>query len=259
MEHCTDVRAYPSNGVLTLPEPSRVFDDGNHFFRVYGEGPPVMLIHGNQGSGYSFASMVPAMDGFGLILPDLPGHGYGPPMPKDFENLPDMAVDYCFQVADIAGVEQFAIIGHSLGGMIGLLMCLQNRQRIRGLVLLDSFVAMDERPPELLRVAPYHTASEDARLRIKNCYDDGHGVKWHETFDVSSKIRRIECPVLELQGEATPDTDALYTQWLGAKRSRMHQRWKTARIPDCAHFLQFEQIDAVMAEIMPWLHSIEQI
>ena len=236
-----------------FPAPLKIIDNERFYCRVYGEGPPVMLIHGNRGSGDSFAPMIPLMKGYQLIAPDLPGHGNASPMPNGFMDNPEMAVDYCFGITDSLGVENFTIIGHSLGGMIGLLMHLMFRERISGIVLLDSFVTMSERPKELLRVAPYPYTDERTSLQIMDCLNKGPGVNWYKTFDVSGRIKDITCPVFELQGESTPDTQEIFDEWLKEKRNGFPKAWEVVRILNSAHFLQFEQTKEITDKILPWL------
>jgi len=247
---------YPSNGVLRLPEPSRVVDDGRLFYRVYGNGPPVMLIHGNRGSGYSFAPLIDVLKNRTLIIPDLPGHGYGPAMPEGFIDDPAMAVAYCYAVADDFGADKFTVVGHSLGGMIGLLMFLARRERVAGIALLDSFVDIKERPAELSKITPFDEKNEMTALQVADAFDDGPGVKWHTLFDLSGKILEFTCPVLELQGEANKNTDEIFNKWLKDKRGTIPNDWRVIRIVNSAHFMQFEQPAAVANEISRWLDKI---
>lgn len=247
------MKADYSSEQLTLPEPRLTIDNGRCFCRVYGQGDPIMLIHGNRGSGYSFYSIIPFMKQYMLIIPDLPFHGNGPKMLDEFFDNPQLAVEYCFYIADLLSIDRFAVVGHSLGGMIGLSMYLSNARRINSIVLLDSFVDYKERPPELFKIAPFDNANDTSRQQIEDCCDDGPGVRWHEWFDVSAQIPEFKCPVLELQGEANPDTEDIFTCWLMQKRRSVPDTWLIARIPNAAHFLQFENIDAVMCQILPFL------
>ena len=66
-------------------------------------------------------------------------------------------------------------------------------------------------------------------------------VKWHTTFDVTSRICDVRCPVLELQGESMPGTDALFETWLQQYRVGYPPAWTVQRIMGGAHYFLVEQ------------------
>lgn len=56
-----------------------------------------------------------------------------------------LSVDYCFKLMNKLNIHAYHICGHSLGGMIALLMKLEHPKKIESIVLLDSFVDFKER------------------------------------------------------------------------------------------------------------------
>lgn len=105
---------------------------------VIGTGPPVVLLHGGTGSSESYwANQVPVLsEHFRLILMDHRGFGE-----SDYEgefSIPACASDL-LALLDELGIESASIVGLSLGGAIGLQFALDNPERVRRLVLADTF------------------------------------------------------------------------------------------------------------------------
>lgn len=86
-------------------------------YRTYGEGPPLLLVHGLMTAGYSFRYVLEALGAhFHLIIPDLPGAGDAS-MPSAPLTPGAMA---CALVAlvDALGVRGAPVIGNSMGGYL---------------------------------------------------------------------------------------------------------------------------------------------
>lgn len=229
----------------------------NIYARVYGTGYPFLLIHGNHGSGKVFSKMINKLrKHYQLVVPDLPGHGNGPPINTLFDEDPGLAVDYCFKVLDYLGIKEVYVSGHSLGGMIALLMSIAQPQRIKALILLDSYVKYNERPPELTNFF-FPGDNETVRNEIEDALNNGPGLSWYKFFDIRSEIDKIRCPVLELFGESNPETTNLFYDWLNEKRMGFPHSWKILRIAGAGHFLQIEQPVVVENAIISFLGMLK--
>lgn len=97
-----------------------------------GDGPPLLLIHGFGGAAWNFDELVPLLPGRRLLVPDLPGHGGSDPLPA-----PSLAAfaDVLAELLTAEGVEQTDVLGHSLGGVVGLRLAVRHPQRVRRLIL----------------------------------------------------------------------------------------------------------------------------
>ena len=94
-------------------------------YAVYGEGTPIVLIHGNGEDHTIFRTEIDQLTaaGFKVYAPDSRGHGANIPMPE-YHYL-DMAEDtYAFIRA--MELSRPALYGHSDGGIIGLLLELRH-------------------------------------------------------------------------------------------------------------------------------------
>lgn len=119
----------------------QIDNNGIHYISE-GEGSPVVLFHGMAASLYDWESLRSelANAGFQTFTPDLPGHGESikPDDPEEY------TVSNVYQRME-AWIDRLSlsfpmrIIGHSLGGYLGLKYTLSYPERVRSLVLINPF------------------------------------------------------------------------------------------------------------------------
>lgn len=105
--------------------------------RQYGQGEPLLLVHGLGSSGDDWAFQLPALaTRYRLIVPDLPGAGRSPKPPGRY-SIAQFATTL-WQLLDQLGHERVHLVGFSLGGAVALEMALQRPDAARRLVLINS-------------------------------------------------------------------------------------------------------------------------
>ncbi|MCU0455052.1 MAG: alpha/beta fold hydrolase [Bacteroidales bacterium] len=105
------------------------------FFRRYGEGPPLVILHGLYGSSDNWASIARRLSSkFSVYLPDQRNHGESPH--SDVHDYPSMCDDIK-ELADDQGLKSFFLAGHSMGGKTAVLFARRWPGRISGLVVAD--------------------------------------------------------------------------------------------------------------------------
>ena len=118
-------------------------------------GRPLLISHGFTGAKEDFADVAdPLADaGWWVIAPDLRGHGASDqPEQEEAYSLAVFAEDL-FVLADQLGWDRFALLGHSMGGMIAQEMALGRPERIDRLVLMStSHGPIDELDPDTVEV-----------------------------------------------------------------------------------------------------------
>jgi len=119
-----------------------------------GSGPAVVLVHGHP---FDHTMWQPQIDllapNYRVIVPDLRGYGQTPlPPGKQVTLLDDFAEDV-LALADLLRIDRFALAGLSLGGQIALETWRQAPERIRGLVLADTFASLDTPQQKQTRLA----------------------------------------------------------------------------------------------------------
>jgi len=103
-----------------------------------GAGPDVVLIHGWNGSTFSFRHQIPELaQHFRVIAVDLKGYGYSARDPEGDYSLTAQA-DIVAQVMDRLGVKDAAVAGHSMGGAVATRLALRQPDWVTKLVLIDS-------------------------------------------------------------------------------------------------------------------------
>jgi pimeloyl-ACP methyl ester carboxylesterase len=103
-------------------------------------GRPLMLVHGFTGSRDDWSPVIgPLVDaGRHTIAADNRGHGdSGRPGDEASYTFAQLADD-CFAVADAIGWDRFTLLGHSLGGAVVQLMVTSRPERIDAVVLMDT-------------------------------------------------------------------------------------------------------------------------
>lgn len=110
--------------------------------RVYGpeDGIPVLALHGWLDNAMSFELLAPKLPGLRIVALDMAGHGFsGRRAPGAGYQLWDFATDALLASQEL-GWSKFSILGHSLGGIVGVLVAAAVPERIERLALIDGLV-----------------------------------------------------------------------------------------------------------------------
>src|SRR3954470_13058454 len=106
-------------------------------YRVAGQGPPVVLVHGMVNSSKHWELVARRLaDRYTVIAPDLIGHGDSA-TPRGDYSLGAHATAIR-DVLSAIGVEKATIVGHSLGGGVAMQFFYQFPQRTERLGLVSS-------------------------------------------------------------------------------------------------------------------------
>ncbi len=112
---------------------------GEHRLRVIeaGTGEPVLLVHGFADSAYTWHRNLRALleAGFRVIAYDHPGLGESA-LPAGFRFGVDALAELAVEVLDALGIERAHLIGHSMGGGIGLHLAVHHPDRLHHAVLV---------------------------------------------------------------------------------------------------------------------------
>ncbi|MBA3868793.1 MAG: alpha/beta hydrolase [Anaerolineae bacterium] len=105
---------------------------------IIGEGKPVVMLHG-WGSNLKLVTPLAeklAPMGYKCYVPDLPGFGQtsAPNVGWSVHEYVKWVMDY----ADVQGLDQFYLFGHSLGGRLGLVLGAENGDRIIKMALSNA-------------------------------------------------------------------------------------------------------------------------
>lgn len=108
-----------------------------------GEGPVVLFGHSYLWDHQMWAPQIEELsESFRCIVPDLWAHGQSSFAPERVKNLKDIAADM-LALMDHLDVEQFSIVGLSVGGMWGAELVTLAPSRVKSLVMMDTFVGLE--------------------------------------------------------------------------------------------------------------------
>lgn len=105
------------------------------FYRKYGSGPPLIILHGLFGSSDNWVSIAKGLsDRFTVLLPDLRNHGQSPHSNiHDYNSMKDDLYDLVNELK----IEKFFLAGHSMGGKTAVSFALNSPERLNGLLIAD--------------------------------------------------------------------------------------------------------------------------
>lgn len=104
------------------------------YYEIYGEGEPVLMIHGNGGSFICFANQVVDFSKyFKVILVDCRGRGNSS-YQKGVELTFDLQVEDISLFLEKLNIPKTNIVGWSDGGIIGLLLAIKHPEKVDKLV-----------------------------------------------------------------------------------------------------------------------------
>jgi pimeloyl-ACP methyl ester carboxylesterase len=103
-------------------------------------GRPLLVLHGFAGGKEDFTEWLDplAAVGWHAVVPDHRGHGASDKPASDDAYSFSFLADDALALADSLGWERFALLGHSMGGMVAQLMAVSSPQRLSGLILMDT-------------------------------------------------------------------------------------------------------------------------
>ena len=105
------------------------------FFRKYGEGPPLIIIHGLYGSSDNWVSMGRQLaENFEVFLIDQRNHGQSPHSPDhNYQVLKEDLLEFM----DSQSIEKAIILGHSMGGKTAMFFAVDYPERVSRLIIAD--------------------------------------------------------------------------------------------------------------------------
>jgi 3-oxoadipate enol-lactonase len=255
-------------------------------------GRPFLLVHGFTGAKEDFTDALDllAARGWHAVAPDLRGHGDSDkPEGEDRYSLEIFAADL-LGLVDALRWERLLLLGHSMGGMVAQHIAVTHRERLTGLVLMDTthgpvdwvdqesfamgralvvehgMAALLEAQKTRRDTDPLVSPASLRLLRERPGYEEFGDRKFlaaseHMWLAMSAELRaqsdrlasleRVRVPTLVLVGEQ--DTPFI------PHSERMAKTIPGARlavIPDAGHSPQFENTDGWWAALGPFLEEV---
>lgn len=244
--------------------------------RVVGEGPPLVLVPGLDGTALLFYRQIPLLSQVFRVITF--------PLPDDSESTMESLIADLHRLGElVAPGERLFLCGESFGGALSLSFALAHPERIAGLVIINSFPVIRQRwrlrlAPHLLRAVPWgamalvrrftefkihspHTRREDLDEfhRLTQFVGKRSYIRRLEilkTYDIRERLGEIQVPALFLAG----DRDQLVP-------SVREARFMAARMPRArvkvlegfGHICLITHDLNLLQQIEPWLAELEPV
>jgi len=239
--------------------------------------PTIVFVHGaaNDHSVWSLQSRYFAHHGSNVLAVDLPGHGKsaGPPLASV-----EAIAAWLVQLQDAAGVDEAALVGHSLGALACLEMAGRHGARVRKAALLGPSVPMpvsealldaaqrdDHVAFELINGWSHSTPRQLGGNQVPGMWMTGAALRLMERSRPGAlhadlvacnayaagleAAAAVRCPVLVLMGERDLMAPVRNAQALVAALPAA----RTVTLPGAGHALMAEQPDAVLDALRAFL------
>lgn len=131
---------------------------------VEGDGPGLLLVHGTgPGAEIPFGHLLePLAQSFRVVMPDLSG---SPTVPDGGTRLTvELLANQALGAADAAGLEDFTVVGFSLGGPVAVTAAALAPHRVRGLVVAAGWLRTVNDPYLVLLYEIWRRSASDVDL-----------------------------------------------------------------------------------------------
>jgi pimeloyl-ACP methyl ester carboxylesterase len=176
------------------------------YYEVYGQGQPLLFIHGNGGSISSFSGLIAYFSKkYKVILADSRAQGKS----TDFSDSLSyrMMADDCNALLEYLHIRSCNIIGWSDGGNIGLLLAIHHADKVAKLAITGANLYTDNRalPPDILSLTVLRDYLDSlAKLpptpQIKNTIKVSK-LNFDEPGITLSELNTIKCETLVISGD----------------------------------------------------------
>lgn len=265
--------------------------DNEIYYEVYGEGRPILLIHGAWASHEWWRMQIPEFSKmYKVIAMDVRGHGKSARLDKP-TTVQKLAQDVD-KVLNALGISELVLIGWSMGGMISTQYYFDHPERVKGLVLISS--RLHKRPKMLLEAylrifremfslfmdfadfegfesLKYKDQVSKEVQKMFSPNTDPEVVKWAvedltknrrrdyltivrtlARYDASDKLHMIKIPMLIIVGDRDERTPPEFARKIHEKVPHS----KLVIVEGHGHYVLLERPDIVNKEILSFLESI---
>lgn len=228
------------------------------YYEVYGEGDPLLLLHGGLANGTYWANQIPAFaQDYQVIVMDSRGHGR-----SSFDDTPisyDLMSSDVLTLLDHLEIPQTDLVGWSDGGIIGLDIALSNPDRLNRVVAYganfdptgvrldigssDRFNAYIARASEdYQKLSPHPERWDEFLANISNMW----ATEPNWTMD---QIASITTPFLILDGAEEEAIDLNQTKLMAV----LMPNAELLLIPGTGHFAMFEKPEEFNQIVLDYL------
>jgi len=240
-----------------------------------GKMDPIVFLHGFGSTKEDYADIImrESLSNYPFLAYDAPGCGETHCSDLEKISIPFL-VKTALAVLDYANIEQFHLVGHSMGGLTALMLANQNPERVLSFINIEGNLAPEdcflsrqiiEYPAsnaneffERFVERTYHTPTYSsplyaASLKHKVRAEAVKGIFSSMVFlsdhgELMDKFVNLPCPKLFMYGEQNRKLS--YLSYLKSKGVRLSE------ISECGHFPMYSNPPMMWREIADFLKSL---
>ena len=257
-EHGATLELVPAHAGYVEQDAARIS------YRVYGEGRPVMLLHGGLGHSGNWSHQVPALlaDGHQVILIDSRGHGSSSRDAQPYR-YNRMAADV-LAVMDALQLARCALVGWSDGATIAMMVAAGAPERVSGVLFFAGNLALNgvkeisqPMPLTLQRCFSRHAKDYAALSDTPDQFevlvaDVTHMMKTQPDFS-NSDLLAIRVPVTILHGENDEFIKREHADYL----ARTISNKKAVVLEEVSHFAPLQRPDLFNRAMLSFLDRLK--
>ncbi len=177
----------------------------NMYYETYGQGEPLLIIHGNGGSIKDFQHQIPYFSQFyRVILADNRSHGKSVDT-QDSLSYEMMADDFA-GLLDHLKIDSAQVIGWSDGGINGLLLASRHPHKVKKLAVTGANLTPDAGTSADPWVVEYVKHNIDSLRRLPATQENKRWLKLNRMLVEQPNINhqelhKIQCPTLVIGGD----------------------------------------------------------
>ncbi|MGO4542411.1 alpha/beta fold hydrolase [Paenibacillus sp. 2TAB19] len=115
------------------------YRDGHIHYIDEGQGPTVLLLHGNPTWSYLYRNVIKELRGeFRLVAPDYPGFGMSK-APAGYGFTPQEHSEAIYELIRQLDLKDLIVVVQDWGGPIGLHYAVRHRSNLRGIVVMNTW------------------------------------------------------------------------------------------------------------------------
>lgn len=224
--------------------------------------PPIVLLHDSLGSvelWRDFPARLAERLGRRVIAYDRLGFGRSTPRsePIAMSFIRDEAERAFPELRKALGLEDYVLFGHSVGGVMSLLVAASGREPVVAVVSESAQPFVEERTRDGIRRAERGFAEPDQFARLTRWHGERAAwvlASWTDTwlspaFDdwtIADELPRLRCPVLVIHGDQDEYGSVAFPELIGA---RVGGAVELAILPGCGHVPHRERGSEVLERV----------
>lgn len=162
------------------------------FYREAGNrnNPSLLLLHGFPTSSVMFKNLMTVFaDRYYLIAPDYPGFGFSAfPDRNDFTYTFENISAYINRFTEAINLKSFIIYLHDYGSPVGLRICVNHPEKIKGIIVQNGNAYMEGIGPQWDETRDYWEHPSEEKKKKVSAFLSEEGIKMQYTAGLSEEL-----------------------------------------------------------------------